>query len=363
MYIPFDKKIALLDDDKAPITKITAMLGFGHTKGPKFAWTEDELCAKSDVTDAAEGAADTSISVEHAEYFRNGDVVKVPSTGEVMIVTADGAAAGDLTVTRAVGATSASNIASGAELLIISNHNMEGADTRTLLSTQTVTVYNYCQIIRTPFGVTGTLNASEMVDQPDLPYLRKKMLIEHVRQIEFATIWGERGTDTTGGDARRRMGGILERISTNWTVLASPGYLTKTVFTDWLRTVFRYGSGRRYVFGSALCMGIINQFAEKQLTTNQGAKKYGLNIQTYVTPYGTVELVMHKEFEGSTYGGMMIALDFADGCVGFKNLRATRLLPNRHGNGEDKIVDEYFTEGGSKLKAESRHGVMLGVTA
>jgi len=45
----------------------------------------------------------------------------------------------------------------------------------------------------------------------------------------------------------------------------------------------------------------------------------------------------------------------------FRN-RDTRLLPNRQGNGEDKVVFDYLTEMSLELANESAHGVFWGIT-
>ena len=69
-----------------------------------------------------------------------------------LLVTAT--AAGAITATK-IGATAQVSAASGAELYLVSNANAEGSTLREIKYPQLVTASNYCQIVQTPFGVTG----------------------------------------------------------------------------------------------------------------------------------------------------------------------------------------------------------------
>jgi len=367
MDVPFDKKIALLQPSVAPITRLTRMLKVKPVDDPLFKWNEDDLVAKSTTATTADSAASTAIPVTDATIYRYNDIVKVPTTGEVMLVTTDGSGT-TLSVSRSLGSTPADSIANGAELWTVGNLNQEGAGLRTLLSTQATEKRQNTQILRTPFGTSNTTKAAKMVDEPDFAYQMKKAGIQHARDIEFSTLFGEGYNSTTG---IRGMYGILETISTNVTSLASPGYLTETVFEDWLRDVFRYGSQTRYVFASSLVMSIISGFAKSKLQINSvDQKKYGMAITDYLTPQGRVKLIEHKELEGD-YNGCCIGLDFGSNNEGINSAiywrplrtRDTKLLTNRQDPDEDRTVHEYLTEGAIQLKEEKRHGILKGILA
>ena len=88
--------------------------------------------------------------------FRVGDVVRITSTGEAVEITAT--AAGAVTATRAIGVavTAGVTAANAAELFIVGNVNAEGAGLREIKTPATVFPFNYCEIVRTPTGLTGT---------------------------------------------------------------------------------------------------------------------------------------------------------------------------------------------------------------
>ena len=66
---------------------------------------------------------------------------------------------------------------------------------------------------------------------------------------------------------------------------------------------------------------------------------------------------------GYGLGGAIFVLDLGNVKRRPMANRDTRLLPNRQGNGEDKVVFDYLTEMSFELKNETTHGAFFGVTA
>ena len=152
LKIDMSEKIALLQPSAAPlITFLKRAKGNTLTaNNPKFSWLEDNLGARWDAIDAADGilANATRIVVDNGAYFSVGDVVKVPRTGECLLVSAvdpDNDNPDELTVVRAFGTTSAAAIENDDPLVIIGNANEEGSGVRTIKSVDEVEVYNYTQ--------------------------------------------------------------------------------------------------------------------------------------------------------------------------------------------------------------------------
>lgn len=360
----FDKGIMLLEPKKYPIQVIMRKLAKKKVNSPKFEWTEDELNPKTDTTSAAATAAATSISVSNYTRFLSGDIVRVPSTGEVMKCTADGAASA-ISVSRGLGSSVASDIASGAELLIIGNANQENATMRTRLTTQATKLYNYTQIFRNPVEMSRTKMQTAMKDtgSGEWKYQQKKKGIEHARQIENSILFGFKSEVTSGTHPIRTCDGIVARISTNIKVVADPGTLTEADFEDFLNDVFTYGSDTRWMFGGKTCISVINRFATGKIQINQeDRKKYGLAIRTYVTPLGDVKLVHHPELDGDTHSKWGILLDMSDGRCRWRYLQDTILKTNIQANDRDGRTDEYLTEGAPQIKEEKCHGIIKNVS-
>lgn len=148
MVIDMSNDIALLQPSEAPlITFLKRAMGRSKpAENPKFSWMEDDLGARWDAVNNGAGYASgaTTIAVDNGDYFSAGDIVKVPRTGEVILVTA--VATNDLTVTRGYGVTAAAALVDNDPIVIIGNVNEEGSGTRTIKSTLEQEVYNYTQL-------------------------------------------------------------------------------------------------------------------------------------------------------------------------------------------------------------------------
>ena len=357
--------IPLLDDpDATPLIVISKQMSAKEAINPDFNWLEDDIKTRSLVNTVAQVAGDLTVtlSLADAAFVTIGDVLKVVATGEVLLVTNIDYATGIVTITRSIGATAAGAIALNGELLIIGNANAEGADIRTLVSTASTTKTNYCQIFRNPYGVTETLNASELYSGNDLAFKRQKKLKEHLIEIESAILFGERALDTSGAQPVRYTGGILEFVATNVTNnLGNP--LSETIFEGFLRSAFRYGSTKKYLLASPLLCSIINSFSSGRLETSVGDETYGVKVKEYMNAHGNLYISKHNLMSGTTYGAYGIVIDMENVHYRYLKGRDTKLLTNRQNNGQDMILEEYLTECGLQLVHEKKHAILRNFTA
>jgi len=330
---------------------------------PKFDWLEDELQPRWDSVNNAAGyaAGITAIVVANAVYFSKLDIVKVPRTGEVMLVTAYDTATQTITVTRGYGLTAAAAIVDKDPLVIIGNVNEEGGGMREMKSTQEVNKYNFTQIFKTTFGVTNTQAASKMYGGKDLNYQQMKKGVEHKIDMGRAFTFGERKEDTSGGKVKRSTGGLLSYLNKN--NYASSATLTQSEFDNSLsEVVFKYGSKEKILLSSARLMSVINGWALGKLRVDEEAAKYGLAIFTYITPFGTYKIMNYQHIlEGAIYGGYGILLDPEN--VKYRPLagRDTKLETNIQANDADSRVDQYITEAGLEVRNPETHAVITGV--
>lgn len=366
--IDMDTKIAELEPSASPLVVLLKKLRRVKAISPKVEWLESVLMPRYDVLSASATSAATAIPVTNAAYFRVGDVLRNTVTGEGMEVT--GVSASGIGVTRAIGSVSASACSGTDEIFIVSNVNAEGASLRTIKTTKLTNLYNYCEIVRTPMGITGTEAASTLYGGPDRDRLQAAAGIEHMRDWEHIAFFGARKEDTTTSGAPKRFaGGVKEFISTN--VTAVGGSLTETAFQTFLRSGFRYGSQRKVLFASPLVLGAIEGFARGTLSSETGGgyanidpdhgKTFGVQMQTYLSGQGVVDLVLERAWNDSTvYKGYAFLLDLDS--IEWHYLRDTKLLENRQANDADKIEDEYLTEASVVVKNEQKHGLLTGVT-
>ena len=173
------KQIALLDPNEGPLLSFLKLAKNNSrcVYNPKFEWLEDDLMETWSSVSEAHTAAATTIKTADGTIFRVGDIVKVPSTGECMLVSA--ISTNDLTVTRAYGSTTAAAIADDADLLIIGSAMPENSNGREVKSTVESNGYNYTQIFRTPIALSGTEAASKLHGGRDRAYQRRKASLEH----------------------------------------------------------------------------------------------------------------------------------------------------------------------------------------
>jgi hypothetical protein len=300
-------------------------------------------------------------------------VIKIPSTGEVCLVMSAGTST-TVTVLRGYGSTTAASASSGAFFFKIGTAFEEGSSYSQLVTknTQVSSVTNYTQIFRTSVEVTRTLANSELYGGADRNNQRKKKGIELMRDIEKAFLFGEpyqdsATKDTTTGRVRRMTGGVNYFISTNST--AAGGVLTEAEFEGFLRTVFRYGSGSRYLFCSPLVISVISQWAQGKLVTYPKDKTYGIGITEYISPHGSVKLIKDVALENagvvsntSFYAGYAYALDLENIAYRFLQNSDVQMETDIQLPGDDSYKDQYRAEIGLEFRQEKTMGVVTGVT-
>ncbi len=345
----------LTNAGKDPVSKQGKAMKKKETTDPQFKWFEDEyqkkvLTASGNVDPDGGNLTVTAQTL----YLQAGDVILVAAQKWVFpIVSVTDA---DVVVVGAElgGATGAAASAVG-DVVILGNANEEGATLRNIKGTTIAEVYNYCQIFRTPIGITETArNTKGWTKENDFDYQSKKKAVEHMVDIERAFLFGKQGISTAGTHPKRYTGGIISSI----TEYATANVDTEAEFEAWLENAFAHGNVEKYLMASATVVSMINSWAKGKLETLSTDKTYGLRITRYESPHGTVNIVKHPLLTGTTYGNYAVMLDLE--CLTYRYLsnRDTKLLTNRQAPGEDSRVDEYLTECGLQFEQQKRHAVM-----
>lgn len=371
-------RIAELEPNNAPFVAILRRIGKVKAKSPKVEWLEAQSMPRFDTLSASATSAATTLGATNSSRFRVGDGVRVTETGEFIQIT--GVSASAIGANRGIGGTAAASATSAAGLYIVNNANAEGATLRSIKTVKLDNQYNYCQIIREPIGVTGTMLWSDIYGQyaNERVRLQHQHGMEHERQIEATAFWGARKEDlTTSGSPLRFAGGLFEFISTNKTNVG--GQLTRSSWETFLRTGFRYGSDRKAFFCSPRISAAIDSFAwggsgslvttssnspssQNVVNYNSPASEFGVNVKTYTCSQGVVDIIMKRHWHDSadlTGDGFLVDMDHVKMAVG----RDTKLLLERQANDADKVEDEYLTEVSFLIENEQTHALMTGVTA
>jgi len=366
-------KIYLLEPSAAPLYVLVSKLNKRVAINTSFSWIEDYLNPSWDTLSASATSAATAISVNYPAFFNKYDLLKVPSTGEVLLLTA-ASTSGALTAVRGYGSTSAASAANAADIFRIGTAFEEGSAYSSLVtkSTKASSVTNYAQIFRTSVEITRTLANTELYGGADRAYQRKKKGIEFMRDLERAFLYGEPYEDTNSKDtsithARRVTGGINYFISTNST--AAGGTLTESEFEGFLRTVFRYGSDTRYMLCAPILISVVSQWAQGKLQMFPKDKTYGIAITQYLSPHGTVNLVKDIMLENAGgvsstdyYGGYGFAVELSEIVYRFLQNRDVTMETDIQLPGDDTYKDQYICEVGCEFHQEKMHGKLTGVT-
>lgn len=376
--IDMQDSIAELEPNNAPFVALLRKLGKVKARSPKVEWLELQSMPRFDTLSASATSAATALAATNASRFRVGDGVRITETGEFIEIT--GVSASGIGANRGIGGTTAASATSAAGLFIVNNANAEGATLRSIKVVKLDNNYNYCQVIREPFGVTGTMLWSETYGQysDERVRLQHQGGMEHERQIEQTGFWGARKEDlTTSGSPKRWAGGLFEYITTNKTAVGA--VLTRAAWETFLRSGFRYGSDRKVLFASPRICAAIDSFAwggSGSLVTSSGqsvsagskvnyaspANEFGVNVKTYVSSQGIVDIVMKRNWNDSsdlTGDAFLVDMDKVKMAVG----RDTKLLLERQANDADKVEDEYLTEVTFIVQNEQAHSLMTTVSA
>jgi hypothetical protein len=350
-----------LEPNQAPLVRLMDALGGEPAINPKVEWEEDEAMPRFTALSASATSAATALGVS-ADIFRVGDVVRIPVTGEAIEVTAT--AAGAITATRGLGrivSSANTSAAASSELFIVANANVEGNTLREIKYPQLVTASNYCEIVRTPLGLTGTETATKHYGGDEEDRLIKKFGIEHARSWEQIAFFGVRHLNSTN---KRFAGGLFELCTTNVTVVG--GALTEADFQSFLRSGFRYGNEEKWLFASPLACAAIEGFARSNLrVVDTVGEKYGIRMKQYVSGQGIVNLVMERWLNDSGaatagYRGWAFLVDLDK--IKKRTLRPTKLKMNVQAPDYDGVKHEYITEASFEIQHERNFARMTGIT-
>jgi hypothetical protein len=117
------------------------------------------------------------------------------------------------------------------------------------------------------------------------------------------------------------------------------------------------------VLGASLPISVVNQFAQNKVQVRTGESTYGLNVTQYVTPFGTVNVMVDYLLEGTTLGGEMLVLDMEK--IEYRYIRDsdTHFRDNIQAPDADTRKGEFLTECGVVFGNESAHARITNVTS
>jgi hypothetical protein len=331
-------------------------------------WFEEtHISGRQKVSTGGNSAAST-IVVADASSYTVGVILEVQDTAEQIFVTA--ISGSTLTIERGFGGSTAATIGSSTTYVQrISNANEEGSSRPTAVANIGVPRFNFAQIFRNTWNVSGTAMAVDYITGSVEAKNKRDAGLFHAEDMERAFWWGRKSLGIRNNSPFRTCDGILTQMTTND---VDAGALTNWADVDaFLQTIFQRNikskPNERIAFCGNTVLSVLNRLAalNSQITITPGQAEFGLKVMKWLTPYGDISLMTHPLMvENPVWTKDLHVLH--PGAVEVRYLRRTDHDPyNSDGSraGVDADYGVFTTEASISYMAEVTGGSMTGFTA
>ncbi len=275
------------------------------------------------------------------------------------------------TVTRNLGSSGGNGMTAGDQLLILGPSREDGAGIGSIRSTLPVEDYNYLEITRLPFGLTGRMLNTEQYYGNDLENEQRDKWHEFAKMIERKYFFGVRDLRTgTLGNGQNTMGGCADFIRHNvWDL--NGNQITQTSFNDFANEVMKYGAGgyiggsgtpQKLLFGSRALFQVVCDWAGEKVRYAQNDKVVGMEIMKIQTAVGVITMFPSAIFDTvDALRNQAFVIDINEIAPANYKGRATRLLSDRQANDVDAREWELFNDSTLQFPIEEAHGRILNI--
>lgn len=360
--------LLLFPNASAPLTALLSKLSEQATDDPEFKWFEKLLPDQTAAVAANSDTASTTLTLNTAaDYtkFKAGHVLLEVETGEIMWVT--GAVSGFVSVVRAQGSVAATAVGSGDHILVIGSAYSEGDGVSDAITYDPSLVVNYTQIFRNVFDITGTATATRIRygDGQFQKEARREALELHSIEMERAFLFGAKKENLTyGSQPTRTTGGLSYFVTTNVTDFTG-GNVDIDSWENVLQDVFKDGSSEKLALVGNRALNTLNKIARNHYTveTTPTEKTYGMQMTTWVTPYGTLQIKQHPLLSrDSNFYDWGFIVDPAKIKYRYLRGRDTQFRENVQNPGDDAIKNEFMSECGLEINHETAHAIFKNAT-
>lgn len=312
----------LMPNGGAPLFGLTALLKEETAAQIEHGYFSKTMVFPSVVLSANVAAADTVINVVSTANMLPGMVIRADSTNEnILVVAVLGAT--QLQVQRAFGTIAAQAVLSGVSLWMVGNAYEQGSLRPQALSISATRIVNYTQIFRNSWGLTGTLQATQVIaGGTNVAESRQECAGFHACDIEKALFFGQKFLGTRNGQPISTMDGLINTVqqnaSGNITTLGATTTYTQLITA--LDPVFQQNTdpmnpNQRILFCGGVARNVLHSIARLNATyfVQQQETSWGLQYDTIKIPRGTFQIIEHPLFNAygssSTWAKMAIAVD------------------------------------------------------
>lgn len=354
----------------APLLALSSGMPSRDAMDTVITWfEEDHLQGRVNITNNA--GTGTSIIVDDASAVVAGQVYMIEASGEYVYV--ESVSSTTLTVTRAIGGSVAATAVDGSSTVKpmqrISTAVEEGSSRPTAYANLGFPRFNYMQIFRHAWNVTGTAAAVQFYTGDIVAKNRADAASFHAEDIERSMIWGVKAIGQLNGQPWRMMDGIKAQLLTNGGYAQS----STTKWTDlraFLQAIFSINikgqPNERIAFCGNTVLATIEDMArlDSKIEIYPGQTDFGMEIMKMRTPFGSITLMSHPLMvENPRFTKDLIVLHPA--AIETRWLRRTR-QDNYNSDGTRAGVDADFgvitSEMSVSYKAEKTGGYYTGIS-
>jgi len=399
----------LYPNGMAPLTAILSMISSESVDDPKFHWwtqtqsavggAVDAICTDAGmlVPYAAPGVAGDTIFVQmttvlasrvragHQILLRDASDYRVDVVGKVTDVARGGVNSVLAVKLLEADTNSPDNDLTTCDVFkIIGNINPEGGEMPDAISLDPVEIYNATQIFRTPLSLTRTARKTRLRTGDQYQKAKSEALEMHSWEMELAFLWGIYTSNIgDNGKPERTTRGVIDFIRTyaaancdDYTLNATYSGLTwaqggETWLKNLLEQIFRYGANEKLCLcGSGFLLGIdALAMTGGQINLQPAQKTYGMDIRTWITPFGTIHMKTHPLFSydaTTRYMGVLLepkemTYKYIDDTA-FYGESSQKTHPEGYGGRRlDGTNEEYLTECGLEFGLAEKCALLNGV--
>jgi hypothetical protein len=356
----------------ATLTGLTSKMKSESTPDYEFKHFQKNLPSQRTTVDGAQTDVETTIEVAAgtANIFKAGHIILNERTLETMWCDVDPASPyNSVSVVRARGSAGAvMNNLDG--LLIIGSTYGENDVIPTAISYLPDTVYNFTEEFRTSLAITRRARKMRIRHGNTMKELKRECLQIHGMEMEKALFFGSRFEVVATNYSTTTTGGLRYWVSTNVTDFL--GAVTMDDWEDFLQDAFAYGSKEKICYCGAQAAGILNRLARLHghINLEPRADVYGLQVTTWVTPFGILKIVTHPLLtENATFTSWGFVVDAKNLTYMYFADDDTNWYPDlvqKDGRARDyRFTDrsEYMTDAGLRLAHEKHFAIFKNLSA
>ena len=261
-------------------------------------------------------------------------------------------------VVRGVGTVTGHSMADQDILYLVGSAQIEGSNRPTAVRIAETNVDNYTQIFRNAWAVTGSAAAvKRFVGGDVVTQDRTECAKMHVRDIEYALMFGQPINTTIGGVPFRKLRGIVEECRLNSRITTAGSTTNYSQLEAALDPCFNYNSdpaigNKRILFVGGGAKKVINAIGRNsgtgsnaiQYQLTQGQTTFGLQFDTFNISRGSFDMIEHPLLtQNAVFTMMAIAVDFGGLSVPYLG-------------GRDTLAEEYSVDGSGAMRQVADSG-------